>query len=146
MRRTVPLKTEHLRVPGATIYASGQPWTRSFQPTAQTESDRRCRSSWFKTRIRGGPPPPPPGEPTPQMREGMARMKRNMDFWLGHSFSAVAAYEPDFDALKAGLTRIVPAVGDESRGEPAHEGGLGLGERLGTQAEFAAQLRKVLEG
>jgi pimeloyl-ACP methyl ester carboxylesterase len=114
-----------------------------------------------QTRIRGGPPPPPPGEPTPEMREGMARMKRNMDFWLGHSFSAVAAYEPDFDALKAGVTRIVPAVGDESRGELAHEGGLGLGERLGTQAvvfpgahggferhapEFAAQLRKVLEG
>jgi pimeloyl-ACP methyl ester carboxylesterase len=113
-----------------------------------------------QTRIRSGPPPPPAGEPTPEMLEGMARMKRNMDFWLGHSFAAIAAYEPDFGALKAGSSRIVPAVGDDSRGELAHEGGLGLAKRLGTQAvtfpgahggfeshsaEFAAQLRKVLE-
>jgi pimeloyl-ACP methyl ester carboxylesterase len=112
-----------------------------------------------QTRIRSGPPPPQQGEPTPEMREGMAQMQRNMDFWLGHSFRAIAVYEPDFDALKAGSSRIVAAVGDESRGELANQGGLGLAERLGTQAvvfpgahggfeshaaEFAAQLRKVL--
>jgi pimeloyl-ACP methyl ester carboxylesterase len=113
-----------------------------------------------QTRIRSGTPPPPQGEPTPEMREEMARMKRNMDFWLGHSFGAIAVYEPDFGALKAGSSRIVPAVGDESRGELAHEGGLALADRLGTEAvvfpgahggfeshaaEFAARLRKVLE-
>jgi pimeloyl-ACP methyl ester carboxylesterase len=112
-----------------------------------------------QTRIRSGPPPPPPGEPTPEMREAMAQMQRNMDFWLGHSFRAVGEYEPDFDALKSGSTRIVPGVGDESRGELAHEGGLGLAKRLGTEAvafpgahggfdsnapEFAAKLREVL--
>jgi len=114
-----------------------------------------------QTRIRGGPPPAPQGEPTPEMREAIAQMKRNMDFWLGHYFLAIAAYEPDFAALKAGSSRIVPAVGDESRGELAHEGGLGLAERLGTTAvvfpgahggfeshaaEFAVRLREVLEG
>jgi pimeloyl-ACP methyl ester carboxylesterase len=114
-----------------------------------------------QTRIRGGGPPPPQGEPTPEMREAMAQMKRNMDFWLGHYFLAIAAYEPDFGALKAGATRIVPAVGDESRGELAHEGGLRLAERLGTQAvvfpgahggfeshaaQFAVKLREVLQG
>ena len=114
-----------------------------------------------QTRIRGGPPPAPQGEPTPEMREAMAQMQRNMDFWLGHYFRAIAAYEPDFGALKSGSSRIVPAVGDESRGELAHEGGLGLAERLGTDAvvfpgahggfeshaaEFAARLRAVLEG
>jgi pimeloyl-ACP methyl ester carboxylesterase len=113
-----------------------------------------------QTRIRSGPPPPPPGEPTPEMREGMAQMQRNMDFWLGHSFRAIAEYEPDFDALKSGSTRIVSGVGDESRGELAHEGGLGLAERLGTEAvlfpgahggfdsdaaEFAARLREVFK-
>ena len=111
------------------------------------------------TRIRSAPPPPPPGEPTAEMREAMARMQRNMDFWLGHYFQAIASYEPDFTALKAGSTRIVPAVGDESRGELAHEGGLGLAQKLGTEAavfpgahggfdshapEFAARLRTVL--
>jgi pimeloyl-ACP methyl ester carboxylesterase len=112
-----------------------------------------------QARIRGGPPPPPQGEPTPEMREAMAQMQRNMDFWLGHYFRAIAAYEPDYAALKASSSRIVPAVGDESRGELAHQGGLGLAEQLGTKAvvfpgahggfeshpaEFAARLREVL--
>ena len=111
-----------------------------------------------QTRIRSGPPPPPPGEPTPAMREGMERMTRNMDFWLGHYFMAIAAYEPDFGALKAGPFRIVPGVGAESRGELANEGGLALAKRLGTEAvvfpgahggfeshapEFAVRLREV---
>src|SRR5207245_4325424 len=87
-----------------------------------------------QTRIRSGPPPPPAGEPTPEMREGMAQMTRNMDFWLGHYFLAISAYEPDFDALKAGSSRIVPGVGEESRGELANEGGLNLAKRLGTEA------------
>jgi pimeloyl-ACP methyl ester carboxylesterase len=114
-----------------------------------------------QTRIRSGPPPPPPGEPTPEMREGMAQMKRNMDFWLGHYFLAISAYEPDFDGLKAGSSRIVPGVGAESRGELANEGGLNLAKRLGTKAvvfpgahggfesdatEFAATLREVFKG
>ena len=114
-----------------------------------------------QTRIRGGGPPPPQGEPTPEQREAMAQMKRNMDFWLGHYFLAIAAYEPDFAALKAGSTRIVPAVGDKSRGELAHEGGLRLADRLGTHAvvfpgahggfesdaaDFAVKLREVLQG
>jgi len=114
-----------------------------------------------QTRIRSGPPPPPAREPTPEMREGMAQMTRNMDFWLGHYFLAISAYEPDFDALKAGSSRIVPGVGEESRGELANEGGLNLAKRLGTEAvvfpgahggfeshaaEFAARLREVLKG
>src|ERR1700694_4503611 len=97
----------------------------------------------------------------PAMQKFMVQMTRNMDFWLGHYFLAIAAYEPDFGALKAGSTRIVPAVGDKSRGELAHEGGLRLAERLGTQAvvfpgahggfesdaaEFAVKLREVLQG
>jgi pimeloyl-ACP methyl ester carboxylesterase len=112
-----------------------------------------------QTRIRSGPPPPPPGEPTPEMREAMAQFQRNMDFWLGHYFLAIAVYEPDINALKAGSTRIVPAVGDQSRGELAHEGGLRLAAQLGTEAvvfpgahggfeshaaPFAVKLRDVL--
>jgi len=113
-----------------------------------------------QTRIRSGPPPPPPGEPTPEMREGMARMQRNMDFWLGHYFLAIAAYEPDFDALKAGSSRIVAGVGEASRGELANEGGLSLAKKLGREAvvfpgahggfesnaaEFAGRLREVFK-
>ena len=111
------------------------------------------------TRIRQVPPPPPPGEPTPEMREGMAQMQRNMDFWFRHYFQAIADYQPDFEALRSGSTRIVAGVGDDSRGEFAHEGGLGLAKRLGTEAvvfpgahggfdtnapDFAVRLREVL--
>src|SRR3989441_12638549 len=85
-----------------------------------------------QTRIRGGPPRPPPGEPTPEQREAMAQFQRNMEFWLGHYFLAIADYEPDFNALKAGSTRIVAAVGDASRGELAPEGGVRLAGQLGT--------------
>jgi pimeloyl-ACP methyl ester carboxylesterase len=75
-------------------------------------------------------------------------------------------YEPDFEALRAASTRIVPAVGEESAGQLAHRGGLALAERLGIEAvrfpsdhggflggeygqagkpdEFAATLREVL--
>jgi pimeloyl-ACP methyl ester carboxylesterase len=113
-----------------------------------------------QSRIKTGPPPPPPGEPTSEMREGMAQMQRNMDFWFRHYFLAIANYEPDFAALKKAPTRIVPAVGDESRGELAHEGGRRLAQLLGTEAvvfpgahggfeshapEFADRLRDVLK-
>jgi pimeloyl-ACP methyl ester carboxylesterase len=114
-----------------------------------------------QSRIRQGPPPPPAGEPTPEEREARAQFQRNMDFWFRHYFLAVAAYEPDFARLEAGSTRIIPAVGDASRGELAHEGGLGLAQRLGTEAvvfpgahggfesdapEFAIRLKEALRG
>jgi pimeloyl-ACP methyl ester carboxylesterase len=110
------------------------------------------------TRIRAVPPPPS-AEPTPEQREGMANMQRNMDFWFRHYFQAIADYDPDFRALKSASTRIVPGVGQESRGELAHQGGLGLAQMLGTEAvtfpgahggfdshaaEFARKLRQVL--
>jgi pimeloyl-ACP methyl ester carboxylesterase len=113
------------------------------------------------TNIRGGGPPPPQGEPTPEQREAMANMQRNMDFWLGHYFKAIADYEPDFDTLKKSPVRIVSAVGDESRGQLAHEGGVQLAKLLGSEAvvfpgahggfeshapEFAKKLKEVLDG
>jgi pimeloyl-ACP methyl ester carboxylesterase len=112
------------------------------------------------TGIQGGPPPAPQGEPTPEMLEAMANMQRNMDLFFGHYVLAIARYEPDIAALKACTCRIVPAVGDESRGELAHNGGLGLADRLETRAvvfpgahggfdshapEFAARLTEVLD-
>ena len=77
-------------------------------------------------------------------------------------------YEPDFAALKAASTRIMPAVGAESEGEMAHRGGEAVAERLGQAPvtfpsghggflggeygqsgepdAFAARLREVLGG
>ena len=114
----------------------------------------------FSDLTRSGPPPAPESEPTPEMQEDTARMMGNMDIFFGPYVLAIARYEPDFAALKAASCRIVAGVGDESRGELAHEGGLGLAQRLGTQAvtfpgahggfdshaaEFATKLREVFE-
>jgi pimeloyl-ACP methyl ester carboxylesterase len=124
--------------------------TRGIGPAVQIFSDL----------IRSGPPPAPEGEPTPEMLADQARMQGNMDLFFGPYVLAIARYEPDYTALKAVSCRVVAGVGDESRGELAHDGGLGLAERLGTQAvvfpgdrvgfgshpiEFAAKLREVLE-
>ncbi|HEV2027014.1 MAG TPA: alpha/beta hydrolase [Candidatus Dormibacteraeota bacterium] len=114
----------------------------------------------FSDMTRSGPPPAPEGEPTPEMLEDMARMQGNMDLFFGPYVLGIARYEPDFAALKAASCRIVGAVGNESRGEMAHDGGLALASRMGTQAvvfpgdhggfgshaaDFAIKLREVLE-
>jgi len=88
------------------------------------------------TRIQGGPPPQPQGEPTPEQVEAGRMFQRNMDFWFGHTMRAIGLYEPDFDALRKAPCRIVSGVGDESRGEVAHEGGLGLARLLGGEPVY----------
>ena len=112
-----------------------------------------------QTRIQGGPPPQPEGEPTPEQIEAGAMFQRNMDFWFGHTMRAIGLYEPDFEALRKAPCRIVSGVGEASRGEFAHEGGLGLARMLGGEPawfpgahggfdsdapEFAVRLREVL--
>ncbi len=64
----------------------------------------------------------------------MAMMQRNLEFFLGRYIRNIARYEPDFAALKASPCRIVAAAGEESKGQLAHNGALGLAKRLGTQA------------
>jgi len=75
-------------------------------------------------------------------------------------------FEPDFEALRAASTRIVPAAGAESEGQLAYRGALAVAEQLGVAPEsfpsdhggflggeygqrgdpdaFAAKLREVL--
>lgn len=86
---------------------------------------------------------------------------------LGAGIITSPSYEPDFAALGAAPTRIVPAAGAESEGEMANRGAHAVAERLGTQPvifpsghsgflggeygqmgepdAFAAKLRDVLE-
>ena len=111
--------------------------------------------------IEGGPPPASEAEPTPEQLQAMAQMQRNMDFFFGRYIRNIARYRPDFAALKSCPCRIAAAVGEESRGQLAHEGGLGLATRLGMDAivfpgdhggftgrpvEFSAKLLQVLKG
>ncbi len=107
-----------------------------------------------------GPPPGPEGTPTPEMLEAMAMMQGNMELFFTDYMEAIADYEPDIDALRKASCRIVPGVGEESRGQMPHNGGLELAKLLGTEAvvfpgphggfdshaaAFAVKLREVFE-
>jgi hypothetical protein len=80
---------------------------------------------------------------------------------------AMTSYEPDWDALRAASTRIVPAAGERSEGTMANRGAHLVAERLGASVAvfpgghggfassqwepsdvdaFAARLREVLAG
>jgi pimeloyl-ACP methyl ester carboxylesterase len=85
---------------------------------------------------------------------------------LGLALVGSIGYEPDFEALRAASTRIVPAAGVESMGELANRGAFAVAERLGGEPvvfpsshggflggeygqmgepdAFAAKLRKVV--
>jgi pimeloyl-ACP methyl ester carboxylesterase len=51
---------------------------------------------------------------------------------VGQNMVSCTHYQPDFAALRASSTRIVVAIGEDSRGEMAHRGGVGVAEKLGT--------------
>ena len=91
----------------------------------------------------------------------MGRMPANMEFFIGYEVPPFGRFSPDLPALRAAGTRIVPAVGAESEGEPPHRCGLVLADLLDTPAvvfpgdhggfgtrvdEFAAGLDHVLQG
>lgn len=51
---------------------------------------------------------------------------------LGQNIISCTHYQPDFDALRAAPTRIVPAVGAESTGQLAGRAAVAVAERLST--------------
>jgi pimeloyl-ACP methyl ester carboxylesterase len=101
----------------------------------------------------------PQGEPDPETMALMARLQKNMEFFIGYEVPPFNKYVPDLAALRASAVRVVAAVGEASEGEPPYQAGLAVAERLGTapvtfpgdhggfgsQPEaFAARLHEVL--
>ncbi|MFC5264354.1 alpha/beta fold hydrolase [Kribbella qitaiheensis] len=101
----------------------------------------------------------PPGPDAEADAETVARMQGNFAFFVGYEVPPFAAYRPDLAALAAAPTRVVPAVGEGSNGEPWVRAANVLAEQLGTEAvalpgdhggfgtehqEFAARLEKIL--
>jgi pimeloyl-ACP methyl ester carboxylesterase len=58
----------------------------------------------------------------------------NARYWFEHELRQYPAADVDVDALKAMADRIVPAVGRDSVGFPAHDATEELGKRLGRSA------------
>jgi pimeloyl-ACP methyl ester carboxylesterase len=112
-------------------------------------------------RIPGGAEAPQV-EPDPETTATLARLERNMEFFIGYEVPPFAKYEPDIAALRASSVRVVAAVGDASPPKnPEYRGALAVAERMGTQPvvfpgdhggfgnrheAFAARLHGVLSG
>jgi pimeloyl-ACP methyl ester carboxylesterase len=141
--------------------AAGQVLDAAFAAAAagQANGDQRAEDDAAdQERIPGGAEAPQ-GEPDPETVAMMARIQKNMEFFLGYEVPPFSRYTPDIAALRASATRVVAAVGAESKGEPPYRAGVAVAERLGTQpvvfpgdhggfgldAEgFAAKLNEVL--
>ncbi|MGX7672738.1 alpha/beta fold hydrolase [Plantactinospora sp. DSM 117369] len=101
----------------------------------------------------------PAGEPDPETAAMLARIGRNMEFFIGYEVPPFGGYVPDVDALSRGSTRVRLAVGEASTGEPPYRTAVAVAERLGEapvvfpgdhggfgdrSGAFAARLHEVL--
>jgi pimeloyl-ACP methyl ester carboxylesterase len=101
----------------------------------------------------------PRGEPDRETMRMMARLEKNMEFFIGYEVPPFNRYTPDIAALQASPARVVMAVGEASEGEPPYRAAFAVAERLGStpvvfpgdhggfgaQPEaFAARLHEVL--
>ena len=118
------------------------------------------RAADQQERVPGGEAAPT-GEPDPETLEMLARFERNTEFFIGYEVPPFSRYVPDLAALGASPVRVVAAVGETSKGEPAHRAGVAVAEALGTAPvvfpgdhggfgtdpdAFAARLAEVLSG
>ncbi|MEU8384245.1 alpha/beta hydrolase [Streptosporangium sp. NPDC048865] len=109
-------------------------------------------------RVPGGAPAPQ-GEPDRETMETMARIERNMEFFIGYEVPPFSRYAFDAAALGASSVRVVSAVGEESEGEPPYRAAAAVAGLLGTRPTafpgdhggfgsqpeaFAAKLHQVL--
>jgi hypothetical protein len=62
---------------------------------------------------------------------GAAASLTNAEYWFEHELRQYPAAELEVDALEVLADRIVPAVGRDSVGFPAHDATQELGKRLG---------------
>lgn len=100
-------------------------------------------------------------EPTPEAQEMMGRMVGNFDLFIAHELQSNGRYEPDFEALRSGSTRVVSAAGETSGEQAARRSALALAEHLDIAVtylpgghggwgsdpqEFAERLHEVLQG
>jgi pimeloyl-ACP methyl ester carboxylesterase len=109
----------------------------------------------------GGQPAGPPPDLSPEAQQAMARMQRNVDFWLARTFLGIGTFVPDIAALRSGSSRVVVAVGEETRSRLLLQCAGALADLLGSRPvtfpgdhggfegrpeAFAARLDHVLRG
>lgn len=80
-----------------------------------------------------GEGPPPEFDMPQEAAETFARVSGNFEYWLAHGMLPLSLYVPKVDVLRKGEPRIVIALGERSKGQPIHEMGSALANRLGLE-------------
>lgn len=106
-------------------------FAREVHDTYRSEGVGPAMGKFLASAGLDGPPPEPAGGQTPEMAEAMARMQRNLDFFLGHMWLPLGDYDPDVSALRS--LPVTVAVGEASEGQLAHRTSLALADRLGAE-------------
>jgi pimeloyl-ACP methyl ester carboxylesterase len=81
----------------------------------------------------GAGPEPPEFAPTPGEAETFARVSGNFEYWLAHGMMPLSLYCPEVETLRKGQVRIMVGIGEQSAGQPIHEMGTALAEKLGLE-------------
>jgi protein-tyrosine-phosphatase/pimeloyl-ACP methyl ester carboxylesterase len=137
--------------PAMQVLGAGFAMSAGAQPDGDATASREGR-------LPGGGPAPH-GEPDPETIALMARLEKNMEFFIGYEVPPFNRYIPDIDALRASPAHVVMAVGEASAGEPPYRAAFAVAERLGARPvvfpgdhggfgaqpeAFAARLHEVL--
>jgi pimeloyl-ACP methyl ester carboxylesterase len=78
-----------------------------------------------------GPPVQRTAPPSPEEMEAFARVKGNIDYFLGHGFIPIGSYIPNVAVLRAGPAPIVIGVGESSTGSLPFRTAVVLADQLG---------------
>ena len=84
-------------------------------------------------RIPGGADAPQ-GEPDPETAAMMARMGKNMEFFIGYEVPPFGRWTPDIATLRESSAPVVLATGEDSAGEPPNRAAVVIAGLLGSEA------------
>ena len=84
-------------------------------------------------RIPGGADAPQ-GEPDPETAAMMARMGKNMEFFIGYEVPPFGRWTPDIARLRETSAPVVLAAGEDSADEPPNRAAVAVAELLGSEA------------
>jgi pimeloyl-ACP methyl ester carboxylesterase len=76
---------------------------------------------------------PPQVASAPEANETFARINRNLEYFFAHGLVPLSLYRPDVGTLRAGKTRVVVGVGEQSAGQATYRTGVALAQNLGVE-------------
>lgn len=107
-------------------------FSREIYDTYRSEGVGPAMGKFLAAAGLGQNAPQPPADPSPEMVEAMARMQKNLDFFLAHMWLPLGDYSPDLSQLRS--LPVTVAVGEASKGQLAYRTAEALAEKLGKEA------------